>query len=464
MAVLDATDAVFETEVPIVIVGAGAAGLTAALAARDAGAECLILERDATPSGSTALSSGMIPAAGTRFQAARGVADSVECFAADIQHKAQGRADPVIVEAVTRAAGPAVDWLADGHGVPLALVEGFLYPGHGVARMHAPPSKTGADLMAGLVRAVERLEIPIVTGAHVTDLHAEPSGRVTGVRFARPDGNSESVGCGALILACNGFGGNPAMVRRHIPEIADALYAGHAGNQGDAVRWGQALGAALQHMTAYQGHGSVAAPHGMLITWALMMAGGIQVNLEGRRFSDEHQGYSEQAVAVLRQPEGLAWNIYDEPLHRLGLDFEDYRGAVETGAIREAPDIAALARVCRLPADALHETLGQVEAFAAGRRPDPFGRDFTTEPLLAPPYYAVRVTGALFHTQGGLKVDGHARVLRDDGGRLPNLLAAGGAACGVSGPDVSGYLSGNGLLTAVALGRIAGQTAAAQDT
>jgi fumarate reductase flavoprotein subunit len=201
-------------------------------------------------------------------------------------------------------------------------------------------------------------------------------------------------------------------------------------------------------MGAYQGHGSVATPHGVLITWALMMEGGIQVNADGRRFSNEHLGYSEQCLPVLEQPGGCAWCVYDERLHRLGMTFPDYREAHAAGAIRPAPDLPSLS-----------ETLKEVESYAGGK-PDPFGRDFTTTPKLVPPYYAVKVTGALLHTQGGLVVDERARVLDADGRPLPNLFAGGGAACGVSGAHVWGYLSGNGLLSAVTLGRIAGTGAA----
>ncbi|MCC6609241.1 MAG: FAD-dependent oxidoreductase [Burkholderiales bacterium] len=450
----------FELATPVVIVGAGACGLVAALAARDAGAEVLVLERDATPSGSTALSSGFIPAAFTRFQRAAGVADSPAQMAKDVARKNHGEADPRVVEAVCRASGPTIEWLADAHGVPFVLVEGFLYPGHSALRMHAVPEKTGATLMAALVRSAGAAGIDILCSAHVTDVFANRGRRVTGVRFARPDGSLEEVGCNALVLASSGFGGNPELVRRHIPEIADALYFGHAGNQGDAVAWGTALGAASGDMTAYQGHGSVATPHGVLVTLALMMEGGIQMNAAGDRFSDEHQGYSEQCLPVLRQPGGFAWDIYDERLHRLGMTFDDYRQAFAAGAIRPAPDVPGLAAAIGVAPARLASTLEEVARYAAGRDRDPFGRDFTGKPKLVPPYYAVKVTGALFHTQGGLAVDEHARVLDAQGHPLPNLLAGGGAARGISGAHVWGYLSGNGLLTAVALGRIAGRVGA----
>jgi fumarate reductase flavoprotein subunit len=451
----------FGVHAQVLVVGGGACGLVAALAARDAGAEVLVLERGAQPAGSTALSSGFIPACSTRWQRARGVVDSVAQMAEDIRRKNRGEADPRIVDAVCRASDPTLEWLADAHGVPFVLVEGFLYPGHSALRMHAVPEKTGAALMAALQRAAANAGIDLLSSAHVTTVCADRARRVRGVTFERPDGSIEEVGCDALVLATSGFGGNAAMLRRFIPEIADALYFGHTGNQGDAVEWGTALGAATRDMTAYQGHGSVATPHGILITWALMMEGGFQVNRHGHRFSNEHLGYSEQCLPVIEQPGGVAWNVYDERLHRLGMEFEDYRDAHDMGAVRHAQTIAGLAQACGLPADGLTKTCAEVQRFVAGSARDPFGRDFRGKPALVPPYYAVKVTGALFHTQGGLVVDASARVLDPKGVPLPNLFAGGGAACGVSGAHVWGYLSGNGLLSAVTLGALAGQAATA---
>ena len=126
----------FDAPVPLLIVGAGAAGLCAALAAKEAGVDAVLVERDAVPSGSTALSAGLIPAAGTRFQRNKGIADSAELFAADIKRKAHGEADPVIVEAVARSAGPVVEWLSDRYGLPFDVVDNFNYPGHSALRMY----------------------------------------------------------------------------------------------------------------------------------------------------------------------------------------------------------------------------------------------------------------------------------------------------------------------------------------
>jgi fumarate reductase flavoprotein subunit len=416
------------SEVAVAIVGAGACGLTAATALREAGVECLVLERDASPAGSTALSSGFIPAAGTRWQAAAGVADSPEAFGADIQAKARGRAAPHLVQAYTRASAPALDLLAR-HGVAFDLLDGFLYPGHHARRMHALRERSGEALMAALLRAASPELLP---EARLTDLRRD--GGAWRLTLARRGGAEETLRARAVLLACNGFGGHAEMVRTLLPEMREALFAGHAGNDGTAIRLGQALGAALADLGGYQGHGSWVVPQGALMTWAVMMQGGVQLNALGRRFHDETAGYSEAAVQVLAQPGGVAWNVFSAPQLALAREFPDFRAAEAAGALREAHDLAALAAL-----------IGCADVDLGGAP-------------LAGPFYAVRVTGALFHTQGGLDVDASCRVRRPDASVIDGLWAAGGAARGVSGDAVWGYLSGNGLLSAVAGGFVAARS------
>ena len=430
-------------EVPVAIVGAGACGLSAALMLRDAGVDCVLLERDARAQGSTALSSGFIPAAGTAVQRAAGVLDDDPArFAADIRAKTQGSAAAHLVAAYTGTIAPAIDALQTRHRLEFELLDGFLYPGHTVRRMHALPQRTGAALMHALDSAAARAGATLLTEALVRELWCDPAGRVLGVGFVRPDGRTEHLGCRALLLACNGYGANPAMVSEWLPHMRAAVFAGHTGNDGSAIAWGWELGARLADLSGYQGHGSWAIPQGALISWALMTEGGVQVNSGGRRFHDETAGYSEASVQVLAQPGAIAWNVFDERLLALGRTFPDFVAAQGAGAVRQARDVGGLAALIGCAASVLADAL-------AGTK-------------LTPPFHAVKVTGALFHTQGGLDIDASCRVLRESGTPFPNLLAAGGAARGVSGPAVWGYLSGNGLLSALAGGFIAARTMAQQ--
>ncbi|MCG6112443.1 MAG: FAD-dependent oxidoreductase [Paracoccus sp.] len=440
-----------DLEVGTLIIGAGACGMVAALAAAEAGQQVLVVEADAIPAGSTALSAGLIPAAGTRYQAAIGIEDDAGLFAADIQAKAKGQNDPALVAAMAGQSAGVIEWLADRHGLPFSLVDDFDYPGHARRRMHGLPTRSGAELIDRLRAACESAGIDIVCGLRATHLHAA-DGHVSGVTVARTNGATETIGCDRLILACNGFGGDPTKVARHMPDIAGALWFGHDGNRGEALDWGQALGAATAHLGSYQGHGNVAHPHGILITWAVITQGGVQVNTDGERFWDESQGYSEAARVVLAQPGGQVWTIFDERIAAIARQFADFRLAETQGAIRCADTVRELATITGLPEEQLSHTLSTIPPDNA----DEFGRQFFGMTLSAP-YRAVRVTGALFHTQGGLATDLDGRVLRVSGEPFPNLFAAGGAACGVSGRGESGYLSGNGLLAATVMGYIAGR-------
>jgi fumarate reductase flavoprotein subunit len=453
-------DANFAVDVPLLIVGAGAAGMCAALAAKEAGIDPLVIECDTVPAGSTALSAGLIPAAATRFQRAKAIVDSPQLFAADIARKANGEADAAVVDAVAHGAGLLVEWLADRYGLPFDVVDNFNYPGHSVMRMHGLPTRSGLELIDRLRHAAETSDIAILPQRVADVLLAEPDGRIRGVEILRGDGVRERIGCATLILACNGFGGNQDLVRRYIPEMSGALYFGHPGNRGDAVMWGEALGAELSHLGAYQGHGSVATPHNILITWAAIMQGGIQVNRDGLRFCDESQGYSEQAAEVLRQPGQIAWSVFDARIASVARQFEDFQNAERAGAILTGGTVAELAAAMRVPAATFAAEWAGVENLKAKSGQDRYGRQFAQEQICVAPFHAVKVTGALFHTQGGLAIDSIGRVRRKDGTLLPNLFAAGGAAAGVSGSSAAGYLSGNGLLTATVLGRLAGQAAA----
>lgn len=463
MTVLRGLPPKFEYSIPVVVIGAGACGLTAALAAHDHGAEVLVLERDKRPWGSTSMSLGAVCGVGSAEQRRAGVEDSVELFVADVMAKTEGRAEPMLARVIGERSGETLDWLAAQHQVPLLLDSKWTGLGHSRKRLHIPPGRNGEELLALLLSACERAGIPVVTEACVTHLHADADDRILGVTLQRPDGAMEHLGCEAVILATCGFGGSHAMVSKYIPEMANAKYFGHEGNRGDGIRWGMELGAAVADMTAYQGLGTLAEPQQIVVPHPLLIEGGILVNQLGRRFTHELANISGMCIPVLQQPGGIAWVIFDEARHRNCLTHSvEQQQLAEVGALRSADSLEELERLCQLPAGSLRAELDEIAAAKSRGGVDRFGRSFTDLPALAARFHAVRVTGALFHTQGGLCIDSQARVTRPNGAPLPNLYAGGGAARSISGPAVTGYLPAVGLAMAITLGRVAGEAAAAQ--
>ncbi|MEW6637552.1 MAG: FAD-binding protein, partial [Actinomycetota bacterium] len=419
------------------------------------GERVLVLEKGTKPGGNTALSTGLIPAAGTRFQRAAGIPDDTpELMAEDIFRKNKHGSDPALTTLLCETSAGLVEWLVDEVGCELVCHTDFLYPGQSRFRMHGPSQGYGAELvrqLAGAVRSDPSIELRFETPVRGLVLDGN---RVVGVRTGE-----NAIEAEAVILALDGFGGNPEMVREHLgEEVAAAPYFGSPNNTGDGVRWGIAAGAATDHLDAYQGHGSVAVPDGPLVTWGLVMGGAILVNRHGQRFGDEIRGYSEFARDVLAQPGGEAWEIFDRRIYDAsrGTRFEE---VISAGKVVRGETLEELAAALGLPAAGLAETVSAVNRVAGGEETDPLGRVSFGEGISEPPFYGIHVRGALFHTQGGLKVDTRARVLRPDYSSIPGLYAGGGTAVGISGSGAAGYLAGNGLLAALGLGRIAGEAA-----
>lgn len=448
----------------VIVVGAGAAGLTAAIAARRAGAEVVLLERDAHASGSTAMSQGAVCAAGTEAQRAEGISDSADQFYDDILRKTGGTADPVVARLVADASGPAMDWLTEALGLPFSVDASWSGMfGHSVNRLHSLPSRSGRDLSERLQALAEDAGVELVCGARVRALQARPDGVVAAAEVERPSGRVEVLACRALVAATCGFGADREMVRRYIPDFGRSeryRYFGHQGNDGAGIRWGMALGAATGGMDSFQGLGSLAEPQGIVLNYNVVMDGGVQVNALGERFSDELADISGQGLKVLAQPGGVAWSIWDERRHEAAKALPEYGELAALGGIRKAGSVQALAEIIGADPSTLSATLETAAAAARGEAECPFGRDFKGAVPLEAPYRTAKVTGALFHTQGGLQLDAEGRVARADGTPLPNFFAAGGTARGISGDGPSGYLPAAGLCAAISLGRVAGLLAA----
>jgi fumarate reductase flavoprotein subunit len=448
-------------DVTVLVAGAGGSGLAAALASAHLGADVLLLDADATYTRScnTSMTAAMLPAAGSRYQAEAGIPDSPDQFLADIVRKTKGEVYTPLAERLTSVSAELVHWFVDQWDLPFQLVTDIRYPGHTWSRCHSMPDRLGATLHSLLTRRVAGLDgVTTMVPVSLRSISRREDDDGWLAELVRPDGSTDSMTAGAVVLATGGFGGNHDLVARHIPAMADAMYFGSEFHQGDALRMGAAIGADQGFLESYQGHGSVSHPQNIPVPWPVMMAGGFIVNVSGRRFGDESQGYSEFAVQVLGQPGREAWVVLDQGIHDLCQSMPDYRSVAENIDLHWSPTWQELAEKVGLPATALETTAQQVSRFVEGRAVDALGRT-DWERCLTPPYAAVRISGSLYHTQGGLLVDQDARVLRN-GEPVPHLYAAGGSAVGISGHGATGYLAGNGLLAALGLGYLAGRAAA----
>lgn len=445
-------------DVDFIVAGAGG-GLVGALRAAELGASVLVVEASEhyLRGNNTSMSTAMFPGAGSKWQIAAGLVDSPEIFAADIYKKTKDSADPTLTQALTRVSARLVEWMSESLDVPLELVTDFHYPGHSVDRCHTISGRKGDRVLSHLTGRISSNDlIDMMIPARLVGVARESNGELA-AEIETPGGKTEIITARSVLMATNGYGANTEMVNQFIPEIASALYHGSEKSVGDSIRIGEGFGAATGFLDAYQGHAAIAVHGSTLAGWATVMHGAVLVNLEGERFGDETCGYSEYAAILARQPEATGWLIFDQRIHDLCLSFRDFEETVESGALRVADDVDELAKATSLPADRLKGTLEKVQAVASGDGVDPHGRLFFEAPISAP-YIAINVRPALFHTQGGVLADAHANVITTAGEAIPGLFASGGAAAGISGHGASGYLAGNGLLSAFGMSFLAAES------
>ena len=448
-----------QRDADVLVVGAGACGLAAAIAAFDAGVSVAVIEKMDRPGGNSALSTGSVPAAATRFQREAGIVDSAEQFAADLMRTGGPTDCPSLVHRLASTSAETVEWLVDTVGARLTLVTAYKHVGHSVPRLHAPVSRRGKDLVDDLLAALAKRDIPLALGNGARDLIVDANG-VVGADIETISGERQRIFAGKIILAVNGFAGNRELVARFCPEISGAQYFGARGSTGEAVLWGNELGAALGNIGAYQSYAAVSDPHGSLLSWTTIEKGGIIINDAGNRFGDESAGYSGFTPNVMAQ-RGPCFAIFDQKIFDVTAAEEEFVELVNYGGVKKALTPAALAAYHGLHPAAVAAAIEDYNKAARGERADILGRrDFALAPL-AGTLYVCRIVAGLFHTQGGLMVDDDGRVLRSDRRPIANLFAGGGAAVGLSGrTGAGGYASGNGLLSAIGLGRLAGIAAA----
>jgi fumarate reductase flavoprotein subunit len=401
----------------LAILGAGAAGMLAALCAAHRGLAVSLIDPHWHVPSNLSISGGLVPMAGSRLQRQAGVDDSPAQWLADLRAFAGESVNERIAVSVATALPQVLDFLLDKFNAPLQFLPDVPSSGHSLPRFHAVSPASGRALNDWLRRTVEqhpqidRLKfsacvMPMADGFEIS----------TGTtRFAAR----------YLLLAAGGFGASSNMVSEFIPSMAGALHTGSPTNDGSGIALARTWGAALGGMDGYQGQGHTNPGGRTRLGMSIPVLGGIMVNRAGQRFVRENIGPSALASRVLAQPGQQALEVFDENIEaRLG-NHSAYADAKAAGAVMQAPDVPTLAGLAGIDANALRESLASTS--------------------LKPPFRASWVTGSLAHTQGGIATDGNARVLDETGAPIPRLYAAGGCAAGLSGHGGDGYLPGNGL-------------------
>ena len=439
----------------VVVVGGGGAGIAAALSAAEKGVHVILIEKMGALGGATQLSAGIIPAVGTKQQKDAGIEDNNDWFARDILRPSNYSVRRDLVYTVVKNSKSLIEWL-ESKGCRFTLVTRSLYYGQSNYRMHIS-DRLGAGMTAALIDNLEHVEnITVMCGTTGIGLLTNDKGEVVGVR-ANDGINDFNITADNTVLATSGFGANDEMVKTYMPEVASAFKYVAPGATGEGILWGQRLGAAVANMKAYQGHAFYNEQIHASLSQGMANMGGIFVNSNGIRFTNEYGGYSELTPHVLAQPGHFAYLIINDDIAAATAAFAGYK---EKGIVVSGNTPKQLADALGINAESLSNTFERYEA-SIKRGEDEFNKTKLPKNWNGP-YYAMKITGDLRHTQGGLVTDVAAHVLKADGTVIQGLYAAGGCTEGFASTGGAAYMSGDGLLQAFVFGRIAGEKAATE--
>ena len=496
----DATAEDSTVDADVVVVGAGGAGMTAAITAAGEGKSVVILESQSMVGGNSVRATGGMNAAKTVYQdenefgesagvektlktAAEkyadnetitalaktvseqwaayqanptGYFDSVELMELDTMIGGKGINDPELVETLCANSADAIDWL-DEHGITLHNVSSF--GGASVKRIHRPVNAEGKTVSVGsymiplLQENCEKAGVKMMLDTTATEILTDANGAAVGVKATGASGETVTVNAKAVVLATGGFGANLDMVVKYKPELKGFMTTNAPGIQGQGIEMAQAIGAATVDMDQIQIHPTVEANTAALITEGLRGDGAILINEEGKRFIDEVGTRDVVSAAEIAQTGSYSWLVVDQAMVDASSVIQGYikKGYTVTGATYEE-----LGKAMGVDAAAFAETMEKWNGYVEAKNDPDFGRTSFANKLDTAPYYAIKVTAGVHHTMGGLKINANTEVLNEKGEVIPGLFAAGEVTGGVHGAN---RLGGNAVADFTVFGRIAGAAA-----
>ena len=484
----------------IVIVGAGGAGMTAAITAAEEGKSVVILESQSMVGGNSVRATGGMNAGKTVYQdenefgesagvektlktAAEkyadnetitalaktvseqwaeyqknptGYFDSVELMELDTMIGGKGINDPALVETLCSNSADAIDWL-DEHGITLHSVSSF--GGASVKRIHRPVNAEGKTVSVGsymiplLEENCEKAGVQILLNTTANEILTDANGAAAGIKATGSTGETVTVNAKAVVLTTGGFGANLDMVVKYKPELKGFMTTNAAGIQGQGIEMAEAIGAATVDMDQIQIHPTVEANTAALITEGLRGDGAVLINAEGKRFIDEVGTRDVVSAAEIAQTGSYSWLVVDQAMVDASSVIQGYikKGYTVTGETYEE-----LGKAMGVDEAAFAETMNTWNGYVDAKNDPDFGRTSFANKLDTAPYYAIKVTAGVHHTMGGLTINTNTEVLKEDGSVIPGLFAAGEVTGGVHGAN---RLGGNAVADFTVFGRIAGKAA-----
>ena len=489
-------------EADVVIVGAGGAGMTAAMTASDAGKSVIILESQAMVGGNSVRSTGGMNAAKTVYQDENefgegagvekmlksaadnyadnefitslaatvaqqwadyqanpvGYFDSVELMELDTMVGGKGINNPELVKTLVEGTAPAIDWL-DENGMSLHNVAAF--GGASVKRIHRPVNEEGKVVSVGaylvplMEKACQDRGVEFILNTTADTILTDANGQAVGVSGTDKDGNTVTVNAKAVVLATGGFGANLDMVASYKPDLKGFMTTNAPGIQGQGIAMATAIGAATVDMDQIQIHPTVEANTAALITEGLRGDGAILVNANGERFTDEVSTRDKVSAAEIAQPGSFSWLIVDQAMADASNVIQGY---ITKGYTKQGATYEELAKEIEVDPATFAATMEKWNGCVEAKTDADFGRTSFANPLNPAPYYAIKVSAGVHHTMGGVVINSSTEVLKEDGSVIPGLFAAGEVTGGVHGAN---RLGGTAVADFVVFGRIAGASAAA---
>lgn len=435
----------------VVVVGGGGAGLSAAIAAKEKGANVVLVEKMLMLGGNTNYATAGINAANTKLQKKLGIEDNAELFYNDTMKGGKNVNNPELVKKLTTDSANIIDWLTE-RGADLSEV--VFTGGQSAKRTHRPAGgqAVGPVIVDALAETAEKDGIDVRTESEVTKL-IKTGDKVTGVEV-KHKGETYNITAKAVVMATGGFGANAKMVAEYKPSLEGFGSTNSPAITGEGIKMVKAVGGDLVDMTEIQTHPTVVHKKTAMITEAVRGEGAILVNREGKRFVSELETRDVVSKAELEQTGKSAFLVFDQEVReKLGA----INGYVRKGFTVEGATVEELAGKIGVDAKGLVETMAKYNGYVKAGEDKDFGKTALPRELVKAPFYAIEVSPAVHHTMGGVRINTNAEVLTADGKVIPGLFAAGEITGGVHGAN---RIGGNAVTDITVYGKTAGENAA----